>query len=266
MKWKPARLALITAAFVLLFSYFSYRLGNSVGQSYAANKIYSSVHDYPLAFSEVLRLRNYRSNLGQDRWIVNEVFQHARNGFFLDVGSADGLHGSNTRVLEELGWTGICIDPFPTNMEGRTCEMFETVVSSEAGQRVNFTAAGVVGGITEHLGLHKGHELVKRAQTVELVTTTLNDLLEQANAPRNIDYLSLDVEGAELEVLKGLDLSKYRFKALTIEHNFEEPKRSEIREMLMGAGYQLAVSMHHDDWYLDDSPGSNLSHARLLSQ
>jgi hypothetical protein len=63
--------------------------------------------------------------------------------------------------------------------------------------------------------------------------------------------MSIDIEGAELEALKGLDFSRYRIGALTVEHNFEEPKRSEIRSLLERNGYRLARSIEQDDYYLE---------------
>jgi hypothetical protein len=65
-----------------------------------------------------------------------------RDGFYVDVGAADGTISSNTKLLDELGWKGVCIDPFPTHMEDRTCQVFRQPVFSESGQKVAFRAAG----------------------------------------------------------------------------------------------------------------------------
>ena len=76
-----------------------------------------------------------------------------RNGFFVDLGSADGEADSNTKMLETHGWRGICIDPFPSNMEHRTCRMFKEVVDSEAGRTVRFQQPGSFsGGILDYAG------------------------------------------------------------------------------------------------------------------
>ena len=64
--------------------------------------------------------------------------------------------------------------------------------------------------------------------------------------------MSIDIEGAELEALKGFSFSKYKVGALTIEHNYEEPKRSQIRMLLESKGYQLAKKVSCDDWYVLD--------------
>ena len=128
------------------------------------------------------------------------MFPGVTNGFFLDVGSGHGTIGSNTKALEERGWTGICVDPFPTHMEGRTCRMEKVVVSSAAGQVVKFHTHSGLGGIADTLG--KWKEEAAKSPAVELTTTTLGEVLDAHNAPSFIHFLSLDIEGAELEALQ----------------------------------------------------------------
>lgn len=77
----------------------------------------------------------------------------------------------------------------------------------------------------------------------------MNDLLEKSNAPLFIDYLSLDTEGSELEILKSVDLQKYTFGLIDVEHNFVEPKRSQIRDLLTSNSYHYIRENNHDDCY-----------------
>jgi hypothetical protein len=190
----------------------------------------------------------FHSETCQDRWIVLEVYPGLRKGFFVDLGSGDGVVNSNTKALEDLGWDGVCVDPFPTDMSGRRCTLFTAPVDSVGGKRVRFRMAGALGGIEPLMGRWKG--ATQGARVVELETRTVTELLAQAKAPPFIHYMSIDIEGAELEALKGLDFSRYRIGALTVEHNFEEPKRSEIRRLLERDGYRLARSIAQDDYYL----------------
>jgi hypothetical protein len=194
----------------------------------------------------------FHSQMDQDRWIVVGVFPGVKNGYFVDVGSWDGVKGSNTKVLEDLGWSGICIDPFPKNMRSRTCAVFTEVVDSKAGRKVRFRAAGDLGGIEEYFGKTKEDNKVKQAQVVDFTTTTLEDILDRAKAPNFIHFMSLDIEGGELEALKGLPFSKYKVGAFTIEHNFEEPKRSQIKALLESHGYRRVRSVDQDDYYVLD--------------
>jgi FkbM family methyltransferase len=157
---------------------------------------------------------------------------------------------SNSKALEERGWRGICIDPFPKNMQDRSCQMLKEVVFSEPGKRLKFQAAGDVGGVTDTLGRWKGEAL--GAPTVEFTTTTLGEILERTRAPSFIHFVSLDIEGAELEALKGFPFDKYRIGALAVEHNDEEPKRTQIEALMRSHGYRRVHSWYQDDYYLPD--------------
>jgi FkbM family methyltransferase len=189
----------------------------------------------------------YPSEIGQDKWVIGKMFPGVTDGFFLDVGSGHGTIGSNTKALEELGWTGICVDPFPTYMEGRTCRMEKVVVSSAAGQVVKFHTHSGLGGIADTLGKWKAE--AEKSPAVELTTTTLGEVLASANAPSYIHFLSLDIEGAELDALRGVPFDKYRFGAMAIEHNEEEPKRSDLLKFLETKGYRRVHTFKQDDFF-----------------
>ena len=198
-------------------------------------------------FQETISGAEYPAEIGQDKWVIFRMFPGVRNGYFVDVGSGHGTIGSNTKALEDLGWTGICIDPFPTAMEGRTCRMEKVVVSSVAGQTVKFHAHAGLGGIADTLG--KWKEEASKSPVVEFTTTTLGDVLRQAQAPPFIHFMSIDIEGAELEALKGIPFDTYRFGSMAIEHNDEEPKRTDILKFLEARGYRRVHSFRQDDFY-----------------
>ena len=190
---------------------------------------------------------SYPSEIGQDKWVIAKMFPGVTNGHFLDVGSGHGTIGSNTKALEELGWTGICVDPFPTHMEGRTCQMIKEVVSSVSGQTVRFHTHAGLGGIADTLG--KWKEEASKSPAVELTTVTLAEILGRVKAPTFIHFLSLDIEGAELDALRGIGLDNYRFGAMAIEHNEEEPKRTDIINYLRRFGYERVHTYRQDDFF-----------------
>ena len=191
---------------------------------------------------------HYYSEVGQDKWLIETVYPGKRAGFFLDVGSGHGTIGSNTKALEEIGWTGVCIDPFPKHMEGRTCQMLKEVVFDKAGEKVQFREAADLGGIDQTLG--KWKEKAGEAPLVEFTTVTLADILERTHAPKMIDFMSLDIEGAELAALQGFPWDKYRIGALAVEHNYEEPKRTDIQKLLASHGINRVGSLKQDDLYV----------------
>jgi FkbM family methyltransferase len=189
----------------------------------------------------------YPSEIGQDKWVAEVMFPDVTDGVFLDVGSGHGQIGSNTRALEDKGWNGICVDPFPVAMEGRTCQMAKEVVSDSGGKVVQFHTHDGLGGIADTLGKWKAE--ASKAPAVELTTVTLADVLARAKAPAFIHFLSLDIEGAELDALRGIPFDKYRFGAMAIEHNEEEPKRSAIITFLETHGYRRVHTYKQDDFF-----------------
>ena len=144
---------------------------------------------------------------------------------------------------------GICVDPFPKNFEKRTCNLHRRAVASSK-RNVTFVIADVLSGITDHLDTFK--EATKDSDRVVLETALLHDLLEESNAPPFIDYFSLDTEGSEKDILESFPFWKYTFGLISVEHNFEEPKRSQIRSILKRNGYRLHKKVEFDDWYMKE--------------
>jgi FkbM family methyltransferase len=221
-----------------------------IREQYAFNRVCCDLswrQAVSLTWEEAIGGATYPSEIGQDKWVLVKMFPGVTDGFFLDVGSGHGTIGSNTKALEERGWTGICVDPFPVQMQGRTCRMVREVVSSVAGQTVKFHTHAGLGGIADTLG--KWKEEAVKAPAVDLSTTTLADLLAEAGAPPFIHFLSLDIEGAELEALRGLPFDRYRFGAMAIEHNDEEPRRTDTLAFLAARGYHRTHAFRQDDYY-----------------
>jgi FkbM family methyltransferase len=208
----------------------------------------SLMRNLRVTLDEIRGRKEYSSEIGQDKWVLEKVFPGVTNGYFVDIGSGHGTIGSNSRTLEERGWSGVCIDPFPVHMEGRTCKMFEEVVFSKPGLLMAFHTAGGVGGVADTLG--KWNEKGARAPTVNVRTVTLDDILARAGAPQFIHFVSLDIEGAELEALRAFPFDRYRVGAWTIEHNREEPKRSQIVTLLTQHGYRRVNEWHQDDFFV----------------
>jgi len=213
---------------------------------------------FVVSAQEIQGVATFYSQMGQDKWVSEEVFPGVKNGFFLDVESGDCTFMSNTKALEQKGWTGICIDPFPRNMQDRSCQIFKEVVSNEVGKQVKFWAhTEGWGGIVDTLGNLVGtsrSRITDEYPIVEFTTVTLADILERANAPRFIHYMSMDIEGGEINALKGFPFDKYKIGALTVEHNYYEPKRSEIKALMESHGYKRVHTLDRDDCYVPANP------------
>jgi FkbM family methyltransferase len=197
--------------------------------------------------NELLGRASYPSQIGQDKWVMETMFPGVTDGYFVDVGSGDGEFHSNTVALERRGWTGICVDPFPSNMEKRTCQVFKEVVWSTPGRVMTFQKAEGLGGLAETLDRWK--EQAMKAPSVELTTVTLENILTRAKAPAFIHFLSLDIEGAELEALRAFPFDGIRLGAIALEHNYEEPKRTQTVDFLAARGYRRTHSYRQDDFF-----------------
>jgi hypothetical protein len=138
-------------------------------------------------------------------------------------------------------------------------------ISKEKGKRKFVTVVSDLdkGSLLEVIDSHKSEVDVNKTQII-VKTITFNDLLETYNTPLFIDYLSLDTEGSELEILKSVDLKKYTFGLIDVEHNFIEPRRSQIRELLTSNGYIYIRENKFDDSYkhisVSDKSSNLISH------
>jgi FkbM family methyltransferase len=196
------------------------------------------------------------SQLGQDLKVL-QFYNNKTDGFFIEIGASDGILFSNTYLLEKkYNWKGICVEPLPEkfkllcdNRPNSLC--YNKPVYNESNKKVIFDIAhnfDLLSGITTNIDCHSNQVNENKTQ-IELTTISLNDLLEQSNAPRFIDYLSLDTEGSEFEILKSLDFNKYTFGLIDVEHNFIEPRRTNIKDLLTSNGYDYIGENNWDDSY-----------------
>lgn len=181
-----------------------------------------------------------------------------RNGYFVEFGGTDGVTGSNSYVLESLfGWSGVIAEPatrFHADLKAnRNCDLDFRAVWSHSGENLPFKESNIGALSTFQFLESKDHyrALRKKGKTYAVETVSLLDLLVQAGAPHEIDYISIDTEGSELAILQGFDFSKYQFNAITVEHNFSR-NRAAIRTCLEEAGYhQIHADISGvDDWFV----------------
>lgn len=164
---------------------------------------------------------------------VSTLLRGKRNGYFIDLAANDATILSNTYSLEKkFGWNGLCIEPNPiywANLTFRDCQVVAAIVGSSRLEEVNFRFnAGDHGGI---IGFDNGKHLIRQSEPK--YTVTLTEILERFNAPKEIDYLSLDVEGAEEFIMNNFPLDKYRISLMTVER----PK-DPLKDLLQAHGYQ----------------------------
>ena len=195
------------------------------------------------------------SQIGQDIAVIT-YYKMKKNGFFVEIGASDGVNFSNTYLLEKkYNWKGICVEPIPKNYKLLCKNRPNSICSDKAiyssNTNVLFDIADdydLLSGISNNIDRHK-KAVDKNKTQITVNTITLNNLLDNCNAPEFIDYLSLDTEGSELEILKSVDFNKYKFGLIDVEHNFIEPRRTEIRKLLTNNGYIYLRENKFDDCY-----------------
>lgn len=198
------------------------------------------------------------SQLGQDLWVLQQT-NFKKHGFFVEFGATDGVLLSNSFVLEkEFEWNGICAEPNPSFFskleKNRDCIVSNECIGAETGEKINFVFAQEYGGMQKHIA-HDMHEDKRQAYldqgfSIELETISLHDFLTKHNAPRIIDYLSIDTEGSEFEILQNFPFEHWDIRLLTVEHNFTE-QRELIYSLLSSKGYKRQ-ECSFDDWYFKD--------------
>lgn len=188
----------------------------------------------------------------QDKWVV-ELLNFKKKGFFLDIGAYDGVQTSNTYTLEqELGWDGICIEANP--------QVFRSLSEARSSICVNTVLLDYKGEC------QFGTSEINQAPFTTLPCDTLTNVLEENNCPLEIDYLSIDIEGCEYDVLKEFDFDKYAVTCMTVEHNLYldgDFNKNRIFELLSNKGFKRVVEdapcldkcpawymKPYEDWYV----------------
>lgn len=182
-----------------------------------------------------LRNRTWFSQARQDE-LISALLRHKRNGYFIDLAANDAVDLSNSLALERrYDWQGLCIEPNPRywkNLTYRHCQTVGAIVGATRDEHVYFRfQAGEYGGIAA-----EGFDNNARWQRESVLqsTVTLHEIFQRYHVPREIDYLSLDVEGAETFIMMAFPLQDYRIKLITAER-----LRGPIRHFLKNHSYEF---------------------------
>ncbi len=197
----------------------------------------------------------YKGQKGQDQWVAEQVFPNKKNGYFLDLAAANGVRHSNTYTLEkEYGWNGLAIEPNPIFYKNlslsRNCTISNCAISSQHEKALFRIDNGGLGGIvaedTDNSYKARSEQLrSERCEIIALDALPLVDVLQKHNVPPEIDYWSLDVEGAEERIISSFDFSKYSFGCITIER--PTPKCNQV---LQDNGYIFVKNYKFDSFYV----------------
>ncbi|MCT8159161.1 FkbM family methyltransferase [Pseudoruegeria sp. SHC-113] len=180
------------------------------------------------------------------------------DGYFVEFGATNGEKYSNSNLLElHFGWKGILSEPavgwHAKLRRKRNCIIDTRCVWRTTGEQLEFDMADsrTLSTLAQFADSDHHAEKREKAERIIVETVSLVDLLAQHNAPAFIDYLSVDTEGSEFEILNAFDFSRHRFGLITVEHNFTE-QRAQIHALLTANGYQRILTdlSKFDDWYI----------------
>jgi len=231
-----------------------------------------------ILFARLRRKREFGLD-GLDSKIASVI--NLKRGFYIEIGANDGVNQSNTLQLELFhGWRGVLIEPIPStfsrlkknrnsirnHLEQAACVGFDfakdevdLVYSNLMSTSLNLNSdiEDSVGHAKLGVQFLKGENVNSALKIIKAPALTMTSVLKKANAPMKIDFLSLDVEGAELEVLKGIDFKIYTLTWILIESR--DPKR--ISHFLEPKGYSLHSKLSHHDYmfHLENQPDAHSS-------
>jgi FkbM family methyltransferase len=213
--------------------------------------------------------KTYYSPVGVDKILDEVYFPEQTTGNCIEVGAVDGIDGSNTLYFERLGWNCLCIEPQPgigyfeslksnrklalnyaISQKEQTDAIFTVVYCTPdwAGGK-EYPWSGMSGLVPderlivdhEKLGLKP----VKKEIFVE--TKRLDWCIDNHFKHDTIDFISIDVEGSELDVLQSFDVNKYNTKLLVIENNFNDP---DVENYLRPLGWKKDMRVEINDFYI----------------
>ena len=218
--------------------------------------IFKFCYFYFQYLKSLLKRKKTYSNWGVDL-IIKNIFRNKKKGFYIDVGCNHPFLNNHTLLLYKLGWSGINID-----LDYNSIDMFnyfrkkdinlQYAISDSNNEVELFFYHNRAAKNTISKDFGAGAKSIKKIKTI-----TLNQVLDINNIQSRIDFLTIDVEGNEMNVLKGFDLNKYNPTLIMLEFiepgvkefydkNIQRVQNSEIYKYLIKNNYKL-INWNHDD-------------------
>lgn len=199
----------------------------------------------PKQIQRVFELLSFsNSQFHQDLMVLSEL-DFPFNGYFVEFGAHNGIELSNTLLLErKFDWSGILVEPCISSFQkiqiNRESQALNYALHAKGGLQLDFieTTRSEISSLNKYISFdfHARERKSSVVRRYKVPTISLQELLELRQAPKVIDYLSIDTEGGEFEIIEHFDFTRYKFKVISIEHNFSE-NRDKIRNLLEKNGY-----------------------------
>ena len=191
-----------------------------------------------------------KSQVYQDLFVIF-YSKLKKNGIFIEIGGGDGITISNTYLLEKkYKWKGIICEPIKKSQKQikstRQAKIEKRPIAKFSKKNILFYE-----NIDPYQSSIKNTKnSVKKFKTSSI---SLNDLIEFHKLKKNIDYISIDTEGNELEIIENFDFKKYKVNFFSIEHNFNSKKRAKIFQIMVNNNFKRVYKYlsYMDDWYVN---------------
>ncbi len=184
---------------------------------------------------------------------LDAIWKKRGPGYFVEIGAFEGAKKNSTIILENKGWQGVCVEPTPESFkkltQNRKCRCENVAIWKEEGsiEFANYKEKPAWNGIVETLDEYH-QKRIDMATTITVPTKTW----DQLNFAPHIDYLQIDVEGAELQILDCIDWSKQKISYICIEDNASKGGDKTYTDYMRNLGYGLVMQQHVDFlWYKD---------------
>ncbi|MEB2778323.1 FkbM family methyltransferase [Algoriphagus sp. D3-2-R+10] len=205
-------------------------------------------------------MKNYYSQHRQDEFLDQVIFHKKENGFFIDIGAHDGISFSNTYFLErKRKWKGICFEPNPKVflqlVENRNSINENCCVGTANGEVLFWQ----ISGYSEMLSGMKSSFDDKHISRIEKELKEKGGSLLEIKVPvrelssydlimnNKVNYLSIDTEGNEFDILKSIDFKINRIEVISVENNYQDIN---ISSYLIDFGYKKVIKIGCDEIYI----------------
>lgn len=204
---------------------------------------------------------NYFSQYNQDKFLNEVVFYNKKDGFFIDIGAHDGISYSNSLFFEKFNdWSGICVEPNPSVFTklilNRKSINLNVCIGSE-NKKVKFTQiegySEMLSGVSEkyderHIQRINNDILIKGGKKSEIEVNMISlDAVDGLNN-KKIDFISIDTEGNEFDIVTSINFNVLDIKSLVIENNYKDNR---IEEYLNPFGFELIYKLDYDEVFIN---------------
>jgi len=205
---------------------------------------------------------NYYGQFLDDK-VIEGYFDSNYVGGCIDIGATNGIDINNTKHFEENGWYSLCIEPNPNSYEKLKNNRKNTInlaISNFNKDLVNFIIVNLNDNSAESEGAISSLSLDKKlyqdhlklgfnltTKSIKVSVRTLDYCIENYYNYHKIDFLSIDTEGTEIDVLKGFDINRWQPKLIVSENNYNE---SDVENYLKQFGYIKDKRIEVNDYYI----------------